>query len=164
MNSQNHGFTLIELMIAVAIVGVLVAISIPLYQDFVIRARVTEVLLETSQVKTDVSGFVASNGRFPATQSEREQFEITPADAHPSIQRLALHGVGACNLQAGCKGTRLEVKVRSSLLGNGTGNTSQLQLEGSLQQTGSITWVCGPRDVQGIKLAWLPSTCRHQPG
>ena len=109
MNSQNHGFTLIELMIAVAIVGVLVAISIPLYQDFVIRARVTEVLLEASQVKTDVSGFVVSNGRFPASPSERAQFEITPAAWRGSLQSAGrLQGD-----EAGSEGSELSAWPRN---------------------------------------------------
>lgn len=66
MNRNQQGFTLIELMIVVAIVGILAAIAIPAYQDYTIRARVTEVLGMASAAKTSLYEEYASSGGMPA--------------------------------------------------------------------------------------------------
>jgi type IV pilus assembly protein PilA len=63
---KNKGFTIIELMIAVAIIGVLAAIAIPAYQNYIIRAKVSEALTFASQAKTAVSEYYQSQGTLPA--------------------------------------------------------------------------------------------------
>jgi prepilin-type N-terminal cleavage/methylation domain len=66
MKRLEAGFTLIELMIVVAIIGVLAAIAIPSYQDYTARAQVTEALNLTAQYKVAVSEYYADHGVFPA--------------------------------------------------------------------------------------------------
>ena len=60
------GFTLIELMIVVAIIGVLAAVALPAYQDYTYKARVSEIILAASACRTAVSEYVASAGALPA--------------------------------------------------------------------------------------------------
>jgi type IV pilus assembly protein PilA len=68
-NRVQHGFTLIELMIVVAIVGILAAIAIPSYQDYTIRGQVSEGLTLAAQAKTAVSESFANTGVAPATRT-----------------------------------------------------------------------------------------------
>ena len=69
MKKVQQGFTLIELMIVVAIIGILAAIAIPAYQDYTIRSQVSEGLNLAAAAKTAVSEFVQTNGTFPPSQA-----------------------------------------------------------------------------------------------
>ena len=63
--SQQKGFTLIELMIVVAIIGILAAIAIPAYQNYTARAQVSECILAASSARTDISEFASINAALP---------------------------------------------------------------------------------------------------
>src|SRR5271156_5830755 len=69
MKTLQKGFTLIELMIVIAIIGILAAIAIPAYQNYVIRSQVTEGLSLAAGWKTSISEYYAQNGAFPTCAS-----------------------------------------------------------------------------------------------
>ncbi len=70
MKKEQQGFTLIELMIVVAIIGILAAIAVPAYQRYTIRAQVAEGLNLTAPFKTAVSEFHDTNGAFPTDNTD----------------------------------------------------------------------------------------------
>jgi len=72
MKSLRAGFSLIELMIVVAIIGILAAIAIPSYQDYVARARVSEGLTMASSIKTAVTEYWIANNRWPTDATEAD--------------------------------------------------------------------------------------------
>ena len=77
MKRLNSGFTLIELMIVVAIIGVLAAIAIPQYQNYVARAQVSEAFSLASGAKTAVAEYFMLNGTFPADNGTAGLSEAT---------------------------------------------------------------------------------------
>ena len=69
MNKVQKGFTLIELMIVVAIIGILAAIAIPAYQDYTVRSKVTELINAAGVCKTSVAEFYQARGYMPADET-----------------------------------------------------------------------------------------------
>jgi len=69
MKKIQQGFTLIELMIVVAIIGILAAVALPAYQDYTVRAKVSEVMLAASGMKTDIAEWYQTKGSLPANNS-----------------------------------------------------------------------------------------------
>ena len=69
MKRTEHGFTLIELMIVVAIIGILAAIAIPAYQDYMVRAKVTELVNAAGVCKTSVTDYYQTKGVMPPNAS-----------------------------------------------------------------------------------------------
>ena len=69
MKRVQQGFTLIELMIVVAIVGILAAIALPAYQDYIVRSKMSEAEAAVAACKTSVAEYTATHGNLPATSS-----------------------------------------------------------------------------------------------
>ena len=146
MRKVQQGFTLIELMIVVAIIGILAAIAIPAYQDYTIRSQVSEGLSLTSGTRTAVSEFFQTRGTWPASNASAG---VAPAG---SI-------VGSYVSQVVVAGTTITATFsntapqRANLAING----AELVLVG-LDEGGSVSWTC--RGDAGMENKYLPSSCR----
>jgi len=135
---KSKGFTLIELMIVVAIVGILAAVAIPAYQDYTIRARVTEGLHLGASAKLAVSETAITNNALPATQAATGY--VSPA-ATTNVASIAIaDATGAVTV------------TYTAAAGGGT-----IILTPTLQANGDVTWTC-----TGGTLAakYRPASCR----
>ena len=93
LKNIQKGFTLIELMIVIAIIGILAAIAIPAYQNYTIRSQVTEGLSLADGWKTSISEYYAQNGSFPTTSNSSGGAGASKARMpQPPVNPLALCG------------------------------------------------------------------------
>ena len=142
MKRVQQGFTLIELMIVVAIVGILAAIALPAYQDYTIRAKVSEVLAKGAEAKTSVAEFFAANSRFPSTL------------ASAGVAATAYGMTGAPAWSAGL--LTLKTTVDTTKFPTAAAGKTILM---SVQSTadGVLVWKCKPGDMP---IKYLPASCR----
>ena len=137
----QKGFTLIELMIVVAIIGILAAIAIPAYQDYTIRSQVTEGLNLASSVKAAVAETLAQNGNWPTTLTNLGIVNAANVETPPSGKY-----VSSVDL-AGNNGT-IVITYASKTFGAGFQaneaiNTKTLALEPYVSKNQDVIWRCG---------------------
>jgi type IV pilus assembly protein PilA len=141
----QKGFTLIELMIVIAIVGILAAIALPAYQDYTIRAKMSEPIALLAEAKTSIAEFYVNRGELPVTLSEAG---LTSNPAQPLVKSLAISGTGLVTIT---------VTSDSTMGGaaDGSFELSPITLAG-----GVIEWKCKVGTGGTIEAKYLPSSCR----
>lgn len=140
--TMQQGFTLIELMIVIAIIGILAAVALPAYQDYTIRAKVSEAIGFAAAAKTAVSEHVLSKDAWPADNEEAG---------------LASSGSISSNVVSEVLVEDNVITVTLSAAGLGEANDGTFTLTGTTSQTG-VSWVCAPDSVPA---KFLPSSCRN---
>jgi len=141
MTKNGAGFTLIELMIVVAIIGILAAIALPMYQSYSIRAQVSEGIVLSTGAKTAISQYYSEYGTWPA--------DNTVAGIAEKVQI-----VGKYTEHVSVQNNVIEVKYGKDAHKAIVGQTIRLTATDS---NGSIGWACGSGGA--IKPGFLPKAC-----
>jgi type IV pilus assembly protein PilA len=148
MKAVQKGFTLIELMIVVAIIGILAAIAIPAYQNYTIRAQVTEGLNLADGWKTSVGEFYAQNGTFPAGSS-------TTGSATQIAAAGATTGKYVSDVSIAAGAIKITYSNATPYIANKAINGSVLGMTPYLSANNDIVWICGT--ATPITTASLPT-------
>jgi type IV pilus assembly protein PilA len=155
MKSLQKGFTLIELMIVIAIIGILAAIAIPAYQNYTIRSQVTEGLSLADGFKTSISEYYDQNGTWPATAATINQLGVTGK----YVSGITL-GAGNGQIIITYTGAQANANIKGKTL----------SLSPGLDANNDIVWVCGtapspalatpaPAAATTVLNQYLPSSC-----
>ncbi|HDO34471.1 MAG TPA: prepilin-type N-terminal cleavage/methylation domain-containing protein [Chromatiales bacterium] len=155
MTRKQQGFTLIELMIVIAIIGILAAIAIPAYQDYTIRAKVTEGLSLADGAQTAVAETYQSNGAFPTSGSNTSYgLPLKTSITGKYVDSVAVLGKGV-----------IKITFKQNLGGSPTANGTILTFTPSTTN-GAIAWACGYAPGSSsttpttVPSKYLPANCR----
>jgi type IV pilus assembly protein PilA len=172
LKTVQKGFTLIELMIVVAIIGILATIAIPAYQDYTIRSQVTEGLNLAASVKASVAEFYAQNGTWPVDLTNIGMDVANPPSGKYVSQILLDTGTinitysGTAPFQANANIEGDILSLRPTISGDDAATSN-----------GDVVWTCGTREVVGVdpatggagadattfvgtKAKYVPANCR----
>ena len=158
MNTMQKGFTLIELMIVVAIIGILAAIAIPAYQNYIARAQVTDALSLASGLKVPTVEVMSQKAICP-TNTAGESEGVAKAD---TIKSKYVNNITVTQVSAGSATAAPVCAITATFNSTGvsSGLISKALVLTSVDNGGSTDWTCTSTGSNKIDQKYLPSSCK----
>lgn len=158
MQNKQHGLTLIELMIVIAVIGILGALALPAYQDYTIRAKVSEMILAANGCKTAVNEAISSS-------SDANVSSVLPktCDSQTSkyVSSIAVDGNGVITVIGNHEALRGSTSSSANTIALTPLQTGETAVVGSTDGGKTIAgWRCGPASSNGLPLKYLPASCK----
>jgi type IV pilus assembly protein PilA len=147
MKNVQKGFTLIELMIVVAIIAILAAIAIPAYQDYLIRSQVSEGAVLSDGAKTAIAEFYSNKGVFPPA-NQSAGLAIPASIAGKYVLSVDVAATKAGIIEAKFNATDANKAIQGKVISFS-----------AVTHTGSIAWTC-TNGATTVDPKYLPSSCR----
>ena len=160
--SMQKGFTLIELMIVVAIIGILAAVALPAYQDYTVRAKMSEVMLAASSCRTSVTEYFQAGNSLPTAANGFGCEQTATGSGSRYVSTIVTTTDGIITATSTIPGATGAVTVRpcTTNVVNTPGYASGVCAAGVTAAGQSVVaWVCGGSGTN-VGQKFLPSSCR----
>ena len=158
MKKNQHGLTLIELMIVIAVIGILGALALPAYQDYTVRAKASEMLLAANGCKTAVNEAISSASDANVSAALPK---VCESQTSKYVASVTVDGNGVITVVGNHDALRGSTSASANAVALTPLQTGDTPINGNTDGGKTISgWRCGPAGSNGLPVKYLPASCK----